>query len=128
MTPLELIGRDYAQMNWAEMGLSPPTVEEIEGTIYIEFPNEGFDAVADLAGKITTVHLHAQGHEGYSGYHGVLPNGIRFGASRDELRARLGPPDASGEASFIHPFGPTPPWDRWNKGPYTVHCQFPDGA
>lgn len=43
----------------------------------------------------TVIFFHAPGFEGYSGYAGALPYGLRFGQPRASVRALLGTPSRS---------------------------------
>jgi hypothetical protein len=99
-------------------------VEEIDGRIYGEARRSGLSFVVGEDGRIRTVHLHAEGHEGYSGYVGEIPRGVRFDMSRAEVRSILGSPDASGEARLIEHYGEGPAWDRFDLVGAQMHVEY----
>jgi hypothetical protein len=62
---------------------------------------------------IHTVFFYAEGREGYEQYAGALPEGLRFGMDRTEVRKLLGPPDTS-----------TATLDRYNRDAYDVAAEY----
>ncbi|WP_213803763.1 hypothetical protein [Granulicella sp. dw_53] len=76
----------------------------------LEFKPEGVDVVFKEAPwvvpseKITdpkilcvaAFHLHREGHEGFSGYSGQLPDGVALGDSETELLRKMGEPIRKG--------------------------------
>jgi len=99
-------------------------VEVIDGRTYGEAPRSGLSFVVDDDGRVDTVHLHAEGHEGYSGYGGMIPLGVRFDMSRAQVRSILGSPTASGEARQIKGYGEGPAWDRFDLADGHMHVEY----
>jgi hypothetical protein len=99
-------------------------LESIDGRTYGEAPRSGLSFIVGANGRIDTVHLHADGHEGYSGYVGAIPSGIRFEMSRPEVRAILGAPSALGEPRYIEFYGEGPAWDRFDLGRAHMHVEY----
>lgn len=98
--------------------------ESIDGRTYGEAPRSGLSFVVGEDGRIRTVQLHAEGHEGYSGYVGLIPSGIRFEMSRAEVRGILGSPAASGEPRQIAHYGEGPAWDRFALDAAQMHVEY----
>lgn len=76
----------------------------------------GIEATTNVAGNITSVHLHSSGHEGFRAFPFEY-RGITFDSSRGEVQQRLGTPDRSGA-------GRTGPWDIYNIGCLQVHFMY----
>lgn len=78
--------------------------EEFYGSL--EFKRDGVDAVfqeapwviptAKIANPkelyLAAFHLHGDGHEGYTGYSGLLPNGLALGDSEADVLRKMGQP------------------------------------
>lgn len=96
----------------------------VEDRTYLSAPEAGLGAQLDEAGRIAVVFLHSAGHEGHAAYAGTLPFGLEFGQSRDQVRALLGVPDRSGEASQLPFLGPKPAWDAFRRGAIEVHVSY----
>jgi hypothetical protein len=99
-------------------------VEVIDGRTYGEAPRSGLSFIVGDDGRVRTVHLHAQGHEGYVGYRGMMPLGVRFDMPRAEVRSILGSPTASGEAHQIEGYGEGPAWDRFDLAGAQMHIEY----
>jgi hypothetical protein len=102
-------------------------VDSIDGRTYGEAIRSGFSFVVGDDGRIGTIHLYAEGHQGYAGYSGVIPSGIRFDMSRAEVRSILGSPAAFGEARQIEYYGEGPPWDRFDLDGAHMHVEYAKG-
>lgn len=102
--------------------------DESEGgdaRIYADSLSAGMSLVAQLdEGLVHTIQLYAGGHHGHSQYRGPVPAGLGFDVARESVRARLGTPDASGEPSEVHPFGPMPAWDRYDLEAVSLHLEY----
>jgi hypothetical protein len=77
-------------------------------------PEQGFDLRIE-GGVITTVFLHALGHEDHRQYAGELPGGIQFGDSPDAVQELLGASDARGAGGA---------WDKWYSETWSLHVQY----
>jgi hypothetical protein len=98
--------------------------ETIERRRYGEAPSLGLSFVFDDGGRVDTVHLHAEGHDGYAAYHGEMPLGVRFGASRDDVHAARGAPATSGSVPPIAQPGPDRTWDRFDLADMQLNVQY----
>lgn len=67
---------------------------------------------------VTTIFMFAEGQQGHTQFQGVLPEGLKFGMSRDEVRTLLGASQWS---------SPVLPIDRWHKERYRLVVHFDDG-
>ncbi len=70
-------------------------------------------------------HLHREGHEGYAGYSGQLPNGVALGDAEDEVLRKMGPSVHSrggGMSKLLK--GPIPYWFRYAFGNGFLHFQL----
>src|SRR6476469_9299279 len=102
-----LLGRsenDPAVRNFFGKQMSDIERDEFYGTL--DFKPEGIDIVFQEAPWVvpsenitdpkelylTAFHLHGDGHEGYEGYSGQLPNGLAFGDSEAEVLRKMGLP------------------------------------
>jgi hypothetical protein len=105
----------------------------------LEFKPEGVDVVFEEAPwvvpseKITdpkvlyiaAFHLHREGHEGFAGYSGQLPNGVALGDSETELLRRMGEPirrGGGGTSSVLK--RPIPRWFWFVVGEAILHVQL----
>lgn len=74
---------------------------------------------------VSAFHLHRQGHDGYAGYSGQLPNGVVLDDSEDEVLRKMGPPHSSGGGSMSKVLkGPIPRWIRYTLGNAFLHFQL----
>lgn len=105
----------------------------------LEFKPEGVDVVFKKAPwvlsseKVTdpkelylaAIHLHRDGHEGYSGYSNNLPNGLALGESEADVLRKMGKPIKIGGGGASHLFkGPVPRWFWFPMGEAIFHIQF----
>lgn len=63
---------------------------------------DGVEFAIGENGRIRTVFLYAQGADGFAAYTGALPLDLRWGQTRAEVEARLGPPDDGGGVAEIY--------------------------
>jgi len=68
---------------------------------------------------VSTVFLFAERVQKHRQYQGVLPHGLEFGMSRDQVRALLGEP---------HWTSPMLPVDRWHYDSYRFVVHFADSG
>jgi hypothetical protein len=105
----------------------------------LEFKPEGVDVVFKEAPwvvpskKITdprvlcvaAFHLYREGHEGFAGYSGQLPNRVALGDSETELLRRMGEPirrEGGGTNSVLK--RPIPRWFWFAVGEAILHVQL----
>jgi hypothetical protein len=109
----------------------------------IELKNDGLEAVFKEATwmvpeaavvdpkdlYLAAFHLHRDGHEGYSGYAGQLPNGVALGDPEGEVVRKMGQPAATGGGGMSSVLKRAIP--RWLEYPIDdayLHFQLaPDG-
>ncbi|PRP92958.1 hypothetical protein ENSA5_46260 [Enhygromyxa salina] len=87
-----------------------------DGARYLGSKARGVELLIER-GRISTVFLHGQGHQGYTDYAGAMPGGVAFGDSPDRARALLGEPDAQGAR-----------WDKWYRPTWSVHLEYGDSG
>jgi hypothetical protein len=105
----------------------------------LEFKPEGVDVVFKEAPwvappeKVTdpkglyvaAFHLHREGHEGYAGYSGQLPNGVALDDSEREALRKLGPPHSQGGGGMSKVLKkPIPRWFRYPLRDGFLHIQL----
>jgi len=99
------------------------TYERVDATLYGEAVRSALSFIVDDDGRIGTVHLYAHGHQGFDGYAGALPSGIRFDMSRSQVRAVLGSPEKSSERTSttgrVHQS-----WDRFDLEGAFLHLEY----
>jgi hypothetical protein len=88
--------------------------------------------VDEKALHLAAFHFHREGHEGYSGYTGALPNGVVFDDPESELRRKMGEPllTGGGGVSTVLPGAERliPRWIKYAVGDNILHLQLdPDG-
>jgi hypothetical protein len=88
------------------------------------------DEIADPKGLyVSAFHLHREGHDGYSGFGGALPNGVQFGDSEVDLRRKLGPPTATGGGGGSSVLRRrVPHWLRYAGNDAVLHFQLDDSG
>jgi hypothetical protein len=89
------------------IGINVARAEDIDLPAADELP-EGTLAVS-------TIFMFAEGEQGHTQFQGLLPEGLKFSMSRDEVRALLGAPQWS---------SPVLPIDRWHKDRYRLVVDF----
>jgi hypothetical protein len=118
---------DLAESGLLRSSNEPPKTELIEDRFHMEVPASGIAFIADLDGRVTTIQFHAEGHQGYKGFVGELPEGISFADDRQTIHSRLGRPSASGGGTVIHFLGKVPMWDRFDTPSHSLHVQYVAG-
>jgi hypothetical protein len=104
------------------------SIDTIDRRTYGEAPLSGISFVLDDAGRVRTIQLHADGHEGYRAYAGSTPSGVRFDMSRSAVRSELGVPLRSAEAQNLPGYGWAEAWDRFDLGDVQMHVQYGPNA
>jgi hypothetical protein len=120
---MRLLGDPLAAADTSDLA-DEVVLETIDGRLYGEAVRSGLSFIVGGDGRVRTVHLHAEGHEGYVGFAGELPEGIRFDMSRAEVRSILGSPGASGEPRAVDFYGEAPAWDRFVLETAQVHVEY----
>jgi hypothetical protein len=125
----ELLGKSYADLCCAPAlrGANIPPLERIDDESYVSIHPLGISLVLADNVSVSTIQLHSEGHENYSGYSGTLPDGISFSMGRERLRALLGEPSRSGEETVLPILGKKPPWDSFHLGRLHVHVEYSPG-
>jgi hypothetical protein len=92
--------------------------EEIEGRRYVFFPDKGFDLGFGAHLELQSIFFHAGT--------GRTENatGIPERASRSEVIAMFGLPNASGAAQKLPVLGQFGAWDRWDHVDHSLHVQY----
>ena len=74
---------------------------------------------------LSAFHLHSDGHEGYAGYRGKLPNGVMFGDSEAEVLRKMGRPLKTGGGGMSRvTTGLVPRWLWFPLGDAILHIQL----
>ncbi len=120
-------------------GQAISSIEHDEYYGSLEFKPEGVDVVFNEAPwvvpseKITdpkelylaAFHLHREGHEGYAGYSGQLPNDVALDDPEAEVLRKMGQPSTSGGGGMSTVVkGPIPRWFRYSFGDAFLHFQL----
>jgi hypothetical protein len=79
----------------------------------------GFDLLLE-GGVITTIFLHALGHEDHQQYAEPMPGGIQFGDPPERVHQLLGAPDIQGS--------PRGSWDKWLDETWSAHVEYGSGG
>lgn len=105
----------------------------------LEFKPEGVDVVfkeapwvlspAEITDPkvlhVSAFHMHREGHEGYAGYSGQLPNGVVLGDTEAELIRKMGQPTVTGGGGMSRALKrPIPRWLRYPFGDADLHFQL----
>ena len=120
----------FLDMPPGAVGASPDLVDDaveletIGGTGYGDAPRSGLSFVVGEDGRVEAVHLYADGHQGYDGYVGVIPSGIRFDMSRGQVRTVLGSPGVSLERRRFEGQGDYPAYDLFDLGGAYMHLEY----
>ncbi|MDX3195646.1 hypothetical protein PV458_45205 [Streptomyces sp. MN03-5084-2B] len=104
-------------------GLKHYPVADLGTTKGYENPQEGIELTIE-DGIVTSVHMHAAGHEGHQQFRGPLPRGITFRDTRSTARAKFGKPSSSGEPKQHYLLGKTSAWDKWRFPEYILHLSY----
>jgi hypothetical protein len=104
---VELDGPDYANVELRECGV---------GLVL----DRGAAESGDLA--VRAVHLFRDAEDGHRQFHGVLPCGVRFGATRVALIRDTQPSEMGGGESYRGRLLPL--WVRYRLGTVVMHVEF----
>jgi hypothetical protein len=125
----ELLGKRYTELKSVELfGTRVPLSEEIEGQSYVDFREAGVSVVLPDNETIGAVHLHSAGHEGFRGYAGPLPRGLKFAMSRKAVRALFGEPEASHDEQTVPVLGWKSAWDSFVVDSVRIHIAYSRGG
>ena len=129
-----LLGRDAEDSAVVDIIEDPKLIERSEYLGYVELKNDGISVMfkgAALADdqdreilRVSALHLHRKGHEGYSQYPGELPNGISFNDREDEVLRKLGRPIEAGGGGRVVLNRTVPRWLRYSAGDSVIHLQM----
>jgi hypothetical protein len=125
-----LVGRKWRDeaiseaLSEALNGMPIPEPEAIGDESYIELPEVGVSMVLPDGETIFAIHLHCEGHEGYSQYTGNTPVDIAFDMSRKLVREYLGHPTEHGDEGHIMLLGYRPAWDAFNVSGKRLHIEY----
>lgn len=108
---------------------SPREKTCVLGQCYLNLKQAGVSLALDQEGRVETIFLHSQGHEGYAEYRAALPHGLSFDDDHQDVVARLGKPTWTGGGQHRVPFGFVADWIKYGFPNHSVHVQFvPEGA
>ncbi|QDT36042.1 hypothetical protein [Stratiformator vulcanicus] len=104
----------------------------LEGDImYLHLPDIGVNINASLSGFIESIFLcggHAESYskfeDNFSRFEGLLPCGLRFSYSKEDVRKQLGDPTLCCEQHQDSILGRNPPWDRYDDDKKSIHLQY----
>jgi hypothetical protein len=102
----EYVGEDATTWSYQSLGLE------------LSFGNED--------GRLQTIFIHSDGHEGFSGFVAPLPLGIAFANDPADIYALLGAPSVNGGGgtSQVIPGKRIPSWSIYRFGAYVLHVQY----
>lgn len=121
------------------VGYAMHQIKRDEHSAILEFKAEGVDVVFKEAlwvipkEKITdptelhliAFHLYREGHEGFAGYSGQLPEGVRFDDSETEIVRKMGKPMKVGGGTMSRLLNRrVPRWYWYSIGNAVLHLQF----
>ncbi|MFC1705876.1 hypothetical protein ACFL59_03525 [Planctomycetota bacterium] len=90
------------------------------GTSDSEFPNLGFAFQSDASGRVSTIFIHSEGRDGYTGYKQPLIAGLSWSATSADVSEALGSPSISRPpAPGIHGG-----WCRYDYDTRSIHFSF----
>lgn len=122
---ISLIGRPLVDCTVpvAQALLTLAQREDIGGGLSLVVEALGIEAEVDSAGIVKSVHLHAEGHDGFRGFPLAIQQ-VGFGALRPDIEAAFGPAQESGGESKSAVLGPAGPWDAFVLGEVRLHFQY----
>jgi hypothetical protein len=125
-----LVGKKWRDVAISEAlnGMPIPEPEAIGDESYIELPEAGVSMVLPDGETISAIHLHCEGHEGYSEYTGTTPADIAFDMSRETVREYLGLPMEHGDGGHIMLLGDRPAWDAFNVNGKRLHIEYAEDS
>jgi hypothetical protein len=125
-----LVGRKWRDEAISEAlnGMPIPEPQAIGDESYIELPEAGVSMVLPDGETITAIHLHCEGHEGYSQYTGTTPADIAFDMNRQLVREYLGVPMEHGDGGRIMLLGYRPAWDAFNVSGKRLHIEYAEDS
>lgn len=127
--PQEIVGMRVEDLNGSDFfrGIAIPAVEFIGDEGYMEFRQMGVSLVLPDGVAVSSVHLHADNHDGYVAYRGDMPRCIGFFMGRNRVRESLGKPIQSGGGKKVPILGYIPEWDKFSFGSNVLHVEYSHG-
>ena len=113
-----------AQTEYVQPLMKHSQTELIGDTFHMEIPSAGLGFVASFDGRVSSIQMHAEGHDKYKQYSGPLVDDISFGDSQLSVRKRLGLPESTGGGDVIPFFGKCTKWDRYKRQDYSLHISY----
>ncbi len=111
----------------ASVGAVPET-RFIDDRYNLTIEEKGLAFVATPEGRISAIRFHREGYEGFHQFPGVLPDGLEFSKSRQEVQHLLGRPSQTGGGTRSALFGVVAKWDLFDREGYALFVQYVDGA
>ncbi|MDR3614364.1 MAG: hypothetical protein P4L53_12445 [Candidatus Obscuribacterales bacterium] len=101
-----------------------PDPEQVGDESYIEMTELGMSFVFPDGETVSSVHLYADGRDGYSQFRGVLPFGLSFQKSRSEIRVLLGEPVEADDGGVLPIIGAYNPFDLFLLDDQRIHVEY----
>jgi hypothetical protein len=99
---------------------------QIDKRYYADSASQGISLTANEDRKIVAIQLYSEGYEQHAQFRGSIPNGIAFDMTKDDIRALLGNPAASGGGGTIPVLGKVKRWDRFEYPDHCLHLLYSD--
>lgn len=94
--------------------------DDHKGHAYLNFRESGVSlSYEKRTGSFQSIFLYGNGRDGFSEYRGLLPAGLTFHNTREEVHHKLGEPVRSGPGPEVDTT-----WDLFQSGDHTVHFEF----
>lgn len=137
-TLVQIVGQSVASDSArSALSLYSPLVVEVQDLapdeglpkdFYLSNNQAGICIKHEEDGEITTIFLHSEGHEGYSGFQGDLGHGLSFSSSPEAVRNALGSPAFYREGGSISGLGEYGEVFRYDYPSHSIHLQFAVGS
>src|SRR5579862_6608692 len=106
------------------MEIGAPLRRVVEHLTYLDYRAEGISMIFDKESYLEAVFLFSEGYEGYVGFRGQLPGGVRFGQDSAAVCEKLGEPVMSGGGKLGILGKIVPPWQKYDFGQYLATIQY----
>ncbi len=97
--------------------------EQMGDRIAVELPSLGISVSTDLNDVVRSVHLYAEGANGYSQFPFSL-QGIDMSSTRQRVHEALGPPVGQGAGSVSANLSRSGDWEVYRIGSNRVHIEY----
>lgn len=94
----------------------PKKSERFNDEFYYSYKDDGIELICDKGDRITTVFLYA-GDQRQKRYQGVLPQGLSFSDTREDVIRKLKTPSKSGDYEGQA-------WSKYYFPAYSLHVQY----